>query len=313
MTYTIVVPCYNEEAVLNEYYTETTAVLKQHCISYELLFINDGSSDQTLSILQELSKRDQQVKYISFSKNFGKEAAMLAGITYSKGEGVIIMDADLQHPPSLIPNMIAKHKEGYDQVIAKRDRTGDSASRTFMTRLYYKYINRLIDVELEDGVGDFRLLSRPAIDALLQLQEYNRFSKGLFSWIGFSEYIISYENVTREIGDSKWSFKSLLNYGIDGVISFNNKPLRIAIYLGLTLTAASLLYVFGMLLNIAFTGIDVPGYFTTIAAILLLGGIQLFFLGVIGEYIGRIYYESKKRPHFIIQHTNIHPNQSNKE
>ncbi len=303
MKLSIVVPCYNEESVLPRFYEEIKVILRQLNTSYEVVFVNDGSKDQTLHILQTLSEQDQLVKYVSFSKNFGKESAMLAGLSYASGENVLIMDADLQHPPSLIPAMLEKASEGYDQVIAKRDRTGEKLSRSFLTKLYYKFINSLIDVRLENGIGDFRLLSRRAVDALLSLKEYNRFSKGLFSWIGFSEAVIEYENIIREEGASKWSFASLLNYGIDGVISFNNKPLRIAIYLGLTVTFLDILYVLYILVQITIKGIDVPGYFTTIAAILLVGGLQLFFMGIIGEYIGRIYYEVKRRPPYIIAET----------
>lgn len=303
MKLSIVVPCYNEESVLPRFYEEIKVILRQLNTSYEVVFVNDGSKDQTLHILQTLSEQDQLVKYVSFSKNFGKESAMLAGLSYASGENVLIMDADLQHPPSLIPAMLEKASEGYDQVIAKRDRTGEKLSRSFLTKLYYKFINSLIDVRLENGIGDFRLLSRRAVDALLSLKEYNRFSKGLFSWIGFSEAVIEYENIIREEGASKWSFASLLNYGIDGVISFNNKPLRIAIYLGLTVTFLDILYVLYILVQITIKGIDVPGYFTTIAAILLVGGLQLFFMGIVGEYIGRIYYEVKRRPPYIIAET----------
>lgn len=303
MKLSIVVPCYNEESVLPRFYEEIKVILRQLNTSYEVVFVNDGSKDQTLHILQTLSEQDQLVKYVSFSKNFGKESAMLAGLSYASGENVLIMDADLQHPPSLIPAMLEKASEGYDQVIAKRDRTGEKLSRSFLTKLYYKFINSLIDVRLENGIGDFRLLSRRAVDALLSLKEYNRFSKGLFSWIGFSEAVIEYENIIREEGASKWSFTSLLNYGIDGVISFNNKPLRIAIYLGLTVTSLDILYVLYILVQITIKGIDVPGYFTTIAAILLVGGLQLFFMGIVGEYIGRIYYEVKRRPPYIIAET----------
>ena len=303
MKLSIVVPCYNEESVLPRFYEEIKVILRQLNTSYEVVFVNDGSKDQTLHILQTLSEQDPLVKYVSFSKNFGKESAMLAGLSYASGENVLIMDADLQHPPSLIPAMLEKASEGYDQVIAKRDRTGEKLSRSFLTKLYYKFINSLIDVRLENGIGDFRLLSRRAVDALLSLKEYNRFSKGLFSWIGFSEAVIEYENIIREEGASKWSFASLLNYGIDGVISFNNKPLRIAIYLGLTVTFLDILYVLYILVQITIKGIDVPGYFTTIAAILLVGGLQLFFMGIIGEYIGRIYYEVKRRPPYIIAET----------
>ncbi len=303
MRLSIVVPCYNEESVLPMFYEVINNVLQQLNTSYEVVFVNDGSRDKTQNILQMLSEQDHLVKYVSFSKNFGKESAMLAGLSYASGEYVLIMDADLQHPPSLIPAMLAKAEEGYDQVIAKRDRSGEKFTRSFLTRIYYKLINSLVDVRLENGIGDFRLLSRQAVDALLSLKEYNRFSKGLFSWIGFNEAIIEYENITREEGASKWSFASLLNYGIDGVISFNNKPLRIAIYLGLTVTLLDILYVLYMLVQITIKGIDVPGYFTTIAAILLVGGLQLFFMGIIGEYIGRIYYEVKRRPHYIVAKT----------
>lgn len=303
MKLSIVVPCYNEESVLPMFYEVINNVLQQLNTSYEVVFVNDGSRDKTQNILQMLSEQDYLVKYVSFSKNFGKESAMLAGLSYASGEYVLIMDADLQHPPSLIPAMLAKAEEGYDQVIAKRDRSGEKFTRSFLTRIYYKLINSLVDVRLENGIGDFRLLSRQAVDALLSLKEYNRFSKGLFSWIGFNEAIIEYENITREEGASKWSFASLLNYGIDGVISFNNKPLRIAIYLGLTVTLLDILYVLYMLVQITIKGIDVPGYFTTIAAILLVGGLQLFFMGIIGEYIGRIYYEVKRRPHYIVAKT----------
>jgi glycosyltransferase involved in cell wall biosynthesis len=302
---TIVVPCYNEQDVLTKFYDEITDILKTQPFTYELTFVNDGSRDDTLSILQSLSDKDNRVSYLSFSKNFGKESAMLAGLTYATGEAVLIMDADLQHPPDLIPLMVNAYEKGFDQVIAKRNRKGDSPGRSFVSSLYYKLINKLVDVRLEDGIGDFRLLSRKAVNALLSLKEYNRFSKGLFSWIGFKEYVINYENVVRDEGNSKWTFRSLLNYGIDGVISFNDKPLRIAIYLGLTITALDVLYVFIMLFQIVVQGVDVPGYFTTISAILLLGGIQLFFMGIMGEYIGRIYYETKRRPHFIIEEMSV--------
>ncbi|MFJ7735094.1 glycosyltransferase family 2 protein [Lysinibacillus sp. NPDC097287] len=303
MKLSIVVPCYNEEKTLEKFYMKVQETLRYCDFSFELLLINDGSKDKTQQIMDSLASKDSRVRFVSFSKNFGKEAAMLAGMTYAKGDNVILMDADLQHPPSLIPEMVEKAKLGYDQVIAKRNRHGEAFSRSLFTRMYYKIINSLVDVELTDGIGDFRLLSRKAVDSLLQLKEFNRFSKGLFSWIGFNEYIIEYDNVVREDGDSKWAFTHLLNYGIDGVISFNNKPLRIAIYLGLIVTFFDILYVLFMLVRIIMLGVDVPGYFTTIAAILLIGGLQLFFMGIVGEYIGRIYYEVKQRPHYIVKKT----------
>ncbi|MCA1031291.1 glycosyltransferase family 2 protein [Bacillus timonensis] len=297
----VLVPCYNEEKNLQAFYESIRAVFEKQQKEYELIFIDDGSSDNTLSMLKDFSRFNQSVHYISFSRNFGKEAGMLAGLKFSKGEAVIIMDADLQHPPELIPELIHQYEKGYDQVIAKRNRKGDALVRTWFSRLYYKMMNKLVDIMLVDGVGDFRLLSRRAVGALLSLNEYNRFSKGLFSWIGFKEYVIEYENVVREKGESKWSIPKLINYGIDGIISFNNKPLRFAIYFGVLITVLDILYVLINFFQILIYGVDVPGYFTLIASILLFGGIQLVFTGIIGEYIGRIYYETKQRPHFIIK------------
>ena len=303
MFLSIVVPCYNEEQMIQRFHDSLTEHLALLNKPYEIVYVNDGSKDLTLLAVQKITEQFPEARYISFSKNFGKESAMLAGLSYASGDYVVIMDSDLQHPPSLILPMVEKALEGYDQVIAKRNRQGENMKRALVSKLYYKMINSLIDVKLENGIGDFRLLSRRAVDALLSLKEYNRFSKGLFSWIGFPDAVIEYDNVLRDEGDSKWSFASLLNYGIDGVISFNNKPLRIAIYLGLFVTFFDILYVLYMLVQIAFNGIDVPGYFTTIASILLIGGLQLFFMGIVGEYIGRIYYEVKNRPHYIVAET----------
>ncbi|UIJ66412.1 glycosyltransferase family 2 protein [Bacillus cereus] len=300
MTLSIVVPCYNEEKVLRAFSSETSLEIHKLTTDYEFVFVNDGSKDDTLNILRDLASADSSVHYISFSRNFGKEAAMLAGLKYATGDAIVIMDADLQHPPTLIKELLEGYNEGYDQVIAKRTRTGDSPVRSFVSRLYYKVMNKFVDIELVDGIGDFRLLSRRAVDSLVSLSEYNRFSKGLFSWIGYNELIIEYENVLRSDGESKWTFSKLLNYGIDGVISFNNKPLRLSIYLGLLTTILGLLYVITTFVQIILGGVEVPGYFTLISAILFIGGIQLIFLGVIGEYIGRIYYETKRRPHFIV-------------
>lgn len=230
---------------------------------------------------------------------------MLAGLEYITGDCVVIMDVDLQHPPELIPEMIKHYEEGYDQVIEKRNRKGGNKYRTWATKLYYKLVNKLIDVELVDGVGDFRLLSRKAVDSILAMKEYNRFSKGIFSWIGFKQKTIQYENQSRVAGETKWSFKSLLSYGIDGIISFNDKPLRVCFVIGCSLIMISLIYIVFLLVQILISGIDVPGYFTTIASIMIIGGVQLVFIGVLGEYIGKIYYEVKKRPHFIVDESNI--------
>ena len=303
----VVVSVYNEELALREFYAETGKILKTLPADwdYEFLFVNDGSRDQSLSILREFAASDEKVKIVNFSRNFGHEAAMIAGLDYAGGDGIVCMDADLQHPPELIVQMYEKYQEGYDQVIAKRNRKGDSRLSIVFAKLYYKLANKLVNVEMVDGAGDFRLLSRRTIHALLELKENNRFSKGLFSWVGFNQIYIEYENQERAGGNSKWSFKSLLSYGVDGILSFNNQPLRICIYLGGIFMGISILYLLYLLIEILLHGIDAPGYFTTILLITTLGGIQLFSIGVIGEYIGRIYFEVKKRPVYLIQETNI--------
>ena len=309
MLVSVIVPCFNESAVI-EATLERLAQVMEGCghgsdYSYELIFIDDGSRDDTLDKLKKAAQKDGHVRYISFSRNFGKEAAMLAGLTYASGDCVVIMDEDLQHPPEMIPEMLYWYGQGYDQVIARRNRKGDKKRSAFMAHLYYRLVNHIVDVKMMDGVGDFRLLSRKAVNGLLAMQEYNRFSKGLFSWIGFKEKIIEYENVQRAAGETKWSFKRLLSYGIDGLISFNNKPLRICFVMGGILVFISFIYILITLVQILLHGIDVPGYFTTICAILIIGGVQLISVGVLGEYIGRIYYEVKHRPHFLVADTNL--------
>lgn len=305
MLISAVLPCYNEEKVLSLTYGELSEELRKITDDYEMIFVDDGSRDGTRGLLKEFAESDAHVKYISFSRNFGKESAMLAGLRYSSGEYTVIMDSDLQHPPELIAQMLAYGRQGYDQVIAQRNRDGDKKLGSFMARAYYRLVDRLIDVELTDGIGDFRMLSRKALDSLLTMNEYNRFSKGLFSWIGFREKIIEYQNRSRAAGESKWSFRSLVRYGVDGVLSFNNKPLRFCIFIGAFAIIISLLYVMFLFFGIVFKGIDLPGYFTTIFTICFFGGVQLFSLGIVGEYVGRIYYEVKRRPHYLIDETNL--------
>ncbi|MDU0442343.1 glycosyltransferase family 2 protein [Staphylococcus haemolyticus] len=307
----VIVPCFNEGEVVTKTYDKLTEILMEDSLDkgydYDLLFVDDGSKDNTIDHVQHLASLDQHVKYISFSRNFGKESAMIAGFQHSvKCDAVVMVDGDLQHPPEFIPQMIEGFQEGYDQVIAKRDRTGENIARKSMTKLYYKLINSFVeDIEFIDGVGDFRLLSQSAVKAMASLKEYNRFSKGLFEWIGYNTKIFTYQNVEREAGHSKWTFTKLLNYGIDGLISFNNKPLRAMIYLGMTIFSLSIVYILYLLIGIMVNGINNPGYFTTIAAVLLIGGIQLISIGVVGEYIGRIYYEVKQRPKYIVQASNL--------
>lgn len=301
-----IIPAYNEAVNISSVFQEITKEMsKQSTYNYEVIYVDDGSTDDTLHFLQQLTQFHPQVKYISFTRNFGKEAAIFAGLQHAKGNAVIMMDADLQHPPTLIHDFLAGFEEGYDQVIAKRDRTGDSKVRSFLSSLYYRIVNKIVDVNLTDGEGDFRLLSRKAVQSLLSLSEGNRFSKGFYSWIGLDCKIVTYQNVTRKNGQTKWSLAKLFNYGLDGIFSFNQKPLRFCFYLGFFILSISLLYILFILVDIMLHGISVPGYFTVISAVLFLGGIQLVSLGIIGEYIGRIYFETKKRPHYLVKYTNI--------
>jgi glycosyltransferase involved in cell wall biosynthesis len=307
MRLSLVVPCFNEEAVLARFHEVVRAETAGIADEVELVFVDDGSSDGSLELLKKISAQDPEVKYVSFSRNFGKEAAMLAGMKRASGDAVIIIDADLQHPPELLGRMVQLHKQGFDQVIAQRDREGDKRLKTFLARTYYKLINMMVDVKLVDGVGDFRLLSRRAVDALLTMPEYNRFSKGLFAWIGFDAVTFTYRNAVREAGETKWSFRRLLNYGVDSLLSFNNKPLRMAIYLGFLFFSISFVYMVWIIVAAILHGNHTPGYVTTIAAIVGIGGLQMFTVGVIGEYVGRIYYESKQRPHYLVKETESGP------
>lgn len=299
----IVVPCFNESEVIDAFHTALIAALESTDTTFEICYVDDGSSDRTRIRLRDLAASDPRVRYASFSRNFGKESAMLAGLRMSQGQAVVLMDADLQHPPELLPRMLELHRYGYDQVVAQRDRTGEGAVRKALSQAYYRLVRRFMDVEVVDGAGDFRLLSRRAVNAVLALPESNRFSKGLFSWIGFDTVSFTYENVERAAGQSKWGGRRLLNYGIDGLLSFNTRPLRMAIHAGLWLFLSALGYAIWIIANVLLDGVDTPGYATLITAIVALSGIQLATLGIIGEYVGRIYHETKRRPHYVIRET----------
>lgn len=307
MFLSIIVPCYKEAENIELLYNTITNTLKNEPFTYEIIFINDGSPDNTLEKIKTLSHQND-VKFISFSRNFGKEAAMLAGLKSANGEVSIIMDADLQHPPHYIPTLIKYYHQGYDQVVLKRNRNGEHLFRKLPTQLYYKLINNSVDINLTDGEGDFRLISRKVVDAILSLNEYNRFSKGIFEWVGFNKITLPFENVERIHGKSSFNIFKLIDYAVDGILSFNDKPLRLCFYFGGFTLFISLLYIMITFIQILRYGIDTPGYFTLISSILFLGGVQLFSLGIIGEYIGKIYYETKQRPHFIIDETNIEKN-----
>ncbi|WP_325049455.1 glycosyltransferase family 2 protein [Saccharopolyspora rhizosphaerae] len=297
----MVVPCFNEERGLQELRDELNAVLPALVGRFEVVLVDDGSTDRTLDQARRLSALDPRYRYLSLSRNFGKEAAMLAGLREASGDRVLIMDADLQHPAWLIGDMLRQLDLGYDQVVARRDRHGEPRVRSLLSKLYYVGVNKLADVQLEDGVGDFRVLSRRAVDALLAMPESNRFSKGLFAWVGFPTATVPYRNVTRKYDQSCFSFGKLVNYGIDGVVSFNSKPLRAAVYIGAVVTLLAAVYAVYVIVCALIGHPGVPGYATLIVGITGFGGMQLLLLGVVGEYVGRIYVESKNRPCYFIK------------
>ncbi len=302
----LIVPCYNEEEALPIFYKEACKVLKTMDVEYELLLVNDGSKDKTLSVMKDLAKKDRHVVYLSFSRNFGKESAMYAGFTNAKGDYVATMDADMQDPPSLLPKMyeILK-KEDYDSVATRRvTRQGESKIRSFFARMFYKIINKISDADIVDGARDFRLMKRNMVDAILSMSEYNRFSKGIFGWVGFRTYWLPFENIERVAGTTSWSFWGLVKYAIDGIINFSNAPLNIASVFGFLMTIiAFVMLVFIVIRKILF-GDPVAGWASTMCVIIFIGGIQLFCLGVMGQYIGKSYMETKGRPHYIVSDTN---------
>ncbi|MFD3815380.1 glycosyltransferase [Streptomyces rubiginosohelvolus] len=299
----VVVPCFDEAEVIESFHAALLGVLDPLGDSFEICYVDDGSRDRTRPLLNAIAARDPRVHYTAFSRNFGKEAAMLAGLRMSRGAAVVIMDADLQHPPELIPRMLELHRHGYDQVIPRRDRTGEGMVRSTLSHTYYALVRRCMDVELIDGSGDFRLLSRRAVEGVLSLPESNRFSKGIFSWIGFDTVTFRYRNSERVAGRSKWGSRRLLNYGIDGLLSFNNRPLRLAIYTGFWVFVSALAYALWTVVRVVLHGVDTPGYATLLIAVVALSGIQLVTLGVIGEYVGRIYHEAKHRPPYVVRET----------
>lgn len=299
----IIIPCYNEQETVERFYEEiikvTTYINKY---DFEFIYINDGSKDQTASLIKKLCKYDEHVCLIDFSRNFGKEAAMLAGLEYSIGDAVVIMDVDLQDPPKLLPQMIEYWEQGYDNIYTRRrNRNGEPPIRSFFARQFYKVINHISDVDIIDGARDYRLFSRPVVDNLLRLKESNRFSKGLFSWVGYKGICLEFDHVERVAGTTKWSFFKLFNYAVEGITSFSNSPLRLATYFGLLISFTAFLYLIYIIFNTLTYGNAVEGWASTICIILFLGGVQLLFLGIIGEYIGRIYIESKRRPNYIVR------------
>ena len=306
-TIDIIVPCYNEEDVLKLFYEESSKVTDNISdYSCRYIFVDDGSRDKTLSILMELSKEHENVKYISFSRNFGKEAAMYAGLDHSTGDYVFIMDADLQHPPTMIPDMIKGIQEGYDCCAARRTtRKGEAPVRSLFSRMFYRVNKKMTNIDLVQGAVDFRIMTRQMVDSVLELSERQRFSKGIFSWVGFKTKWLPYENVERPLGSTKWSFWGLFKYAIDGITSFSITPLRIVTGMGFLISIFAFIYSIVTLIKTIIFGIDVPGYTTTLCAILFLGGIIELSIGVLGEYIANIYMEVKNRPLYILKDTNL--------
>lgn len=305
----IIVPCYNEEEVIEIFYKTTKEITdKIEGYYFEFIFVDDGSKDKTYQVMFNLAQDHKDVKYITFSRNFGKEAAMYAGLKLSDGDYCIVMDADLQHPPALIPDMVKATEEGYDCCAAMRTtRKGEAKIRSMFSRSFYKLSNKMTDVDLKQNAVDFRIMSRQMVNSVLELSEVQRFSKGIFAWVGYNTKWIPYENVERTIGTTKWSFKGLLKYAIDGITAFSVAPLRMVASLGFFISMCAFIYMIITLVQTLAFGIDVPGYATTMIGILFMGGIIEFSLGILGEYIGHIYMEAKDRPIFILKETNISP------
>lgn len=302
----LIVPCYNEEESLGIFYESTLQVLHDMDTDYELIFVDDGSKDRTLAIIKEFASKNEHVKYISFSRNFGKEAAMYAGFCHAKGDYTAVIDADMQDPPTLLPEMMRILETGeYDSVATRRTtRKGESPVRSWFARKFYRLINKISDADVVDGARDFRLMKREMVDAIVSMCEYNRFSKGIFGWIGFRTYWLSYENVERVAGKTKWSFWKLFKYAIDGIINFSQTPITLASWFGVIMTLFSFLALVFIILRKLFFGDPVAGWASTTCIIIFIGGIQLFCLGLIGQYVAKTYMETKRRPHYIIAQTN---------
>ena len=301
----IIVPCYNEEECINKYYDEIKKVHCKYCM--EIIFVDDGSIDKSLSIIKKLSKKDDQINYVSFSKNFGKEAAMLAGLELASGDYIVIMDVDLQDPPYLIPEMLnCIEKEKYDIVATRRvTRKGEPIIRSFFARMFYKIISKTSKVEMVDGARDYRMMTRQVVESILKLREYNRYSKGLFSFVGFNTKWIEYENNERFDGETKWSFWKLFRYAIEGITSFTTLPLTISAFIGLLFCVVAFIMIVFIIVRTLIHGDPTSGWPSLVCIIFLVSGIQLLGIGVIGEYLAKVYLEVKNRPIYIIKEMNI--------
>ena len=304
----VIVPCFNEEEALPYFYDEIVKISKlMQDVDFEFIFVNDGSKDKTLSVIKNLPKNDSRVKYISFSRNFGKEAAIYAGFQNCIGDYAVLMDADLQDPPHLLPEMYkAIVEEGYDSVATRRvTRKGEPPIRSFFARAFYKIINRISDADIVDGARDYRLMKRSMVNAILSMAEYNRFSKGIFGWIGFDTKWIEFENVERVAGETKWSFWKLFKYSLEGITAFSVGPLQIASIFGSIFSIIAFIMILMIVIKTLIFGDPVSGWPSTVCIIMLIGGIQLLCIGILGQYLSKTYLETKKRPVYITKETNI--------
>lgn len=305
---TVVVPCYNEEPALEPFFKVLTAVAKEmDYVKFEFLFINDGSKDGTLKKMKELAAWDKRVKYISFSRNFGKEAGIYAGLENATGDFVVIMDADLQDPPALLPEMYrAVTEEGYDCVGSRRvTRKGEPPIRSFFARMFYKIINKMSDADIVDGARDFQMMSRKVVEAILSMGEYNRFSKGIFGWIGFNKKWLEYENIERVAGETKWSFWKLFLYAIEGIIAFSTAPLVISSVFGLLCCILAFVMILVIIVRTLVFGDPTAGWPSLVCIMLLLSGIQMLCIGIVGQYLAKTYLETKKRPIYLVGESNL--------
>ena len=305
----IIVPCYNEEQAIPYFYEEITKVAKEMKNDFEFIFVNDGSKDKTIEIVKEYAKKDKRVKFIHFSRNFGKEAAMYAGLELSTGDYVAIMDADLQDPPALLPQMVSileDENSDYDSVGTRRvTRKGEPPIRSFFARKFYKIINKMSKIEMVDGARDYRLMKKQVVNSILELKEYNRYSKGLFEFVGYNTKWLEFENVERVAGETKWSFWKLFLYAIEGIVAFSTAPLAIASIVGFIFCLVSFIMILVIIIKTLAFGDPTTGWPSLVCIIFFVSGIQLFCLGIIGEYLSKTYLETKKRPIYIIKETNL--------
>ncbi|MGQ3380000.1 glycosyltransferase family 2 protein [Priestia endophytica] len=305
-TISIIIPAYNEEDVLEQLYEKLTFVIEAiPNYDFELLFINDGSKDRTLEIIKEMRETDDRISYVDLSRNFGKEIGMMAGFDYAKGDAVIIIDADLQDPPELIPEMIKYWEQGYDDVFAKRrSRAGETWMKKWTAKTFYRVLQKITKIPVQENTGDFRLLDRRCIDALRTLRETQRYTKGMFSWIGYHKKEILFDRNPRAAGETKWNYKKLMDLAIEGITSFTTAPLRLSTYFGFTISLCAFIYMIFIIVKTLVVGEMVQGYPSLMTVMLFLGGIQLISLGIIGEYLGKIFTETKRRPLYFVDEYN---------